>query len=100
MVDYIGTTFPATSQWHQDEIDLIKTVKEQINQTWPDQHNLLINTTWFGPQFNNGLYQQLDQYTNKIDQIFFLSSVDAVMLNPGQLEQIVKNLNATTAYYL
>ena len=57
----IGTTFARNSQWHQDEINLVANIESQINRMFPTGNNLLINTTWFGPQFDNGEYIKLSK---------------------------------------
>ena len=95
----IGVTFPESSQWHQDELDLISMIKMQIDQKFPSGNNLLVNTTWFGPQFSEEGYNEIYQYQNKVDRIFFLSSVDPVMLVPNQLAEIVKVVGAKESYY-
>jgi hypothetical protein len=84
--EFIGVTFPATSQWNADEVTLIATVRKQIEQAFPIGNNLLINLTWFGPQFDTGEYEKVLKL--KVDRIFFMSSVDAPMMNAEQLEQI------------
>jgi hypothetical protein len=96
--EFIGVTFPATSQWNADEVTLIATVRKQIEQAFPIGNNLLINLTWFGPQFDTGEYEKVLKL--KVDRIFFMSSVDAPMMNAEQLEQISKQVNAQEIYYL
>lgn len=87
---FIGTTFPPTSQWHKDEIDLIHNLRTQIDKNYVDQKNLLINTTWFGPQFDNGIYQQFLDTVNgqKFDNLFLLAAADPVFLNAEQIQQL------------
>jgi len=99
-IKFIGNTFPISSQWHNDEVVLIQTVQDQIDKTFPTRRNLLISTTWFGPQFENSAYFQLDKLINNVDQLFFLSSVDPVMLNLEQLEKIVNDLQVNDVFYL
>lgn len=96
----IGVTFPASSQWHQDEIDLIDQLKWQIDQTFGDQSNLLINTTWFGPQFDNGAYQQ---FLNTVEQrrfhnLFLVAAADPVFLNHEQLQDVANRAGVRQVY--
>lgn len=88
--DFIGTTFAPNSQWYQDEIDLIQSIKTQIDNTYIDQKNLLINTTWFGPQFHNGEYEKFINVTGqkKFDNVFLLAAPDPVFLNPEQIQNL------------
>jgi DNA-binding protein Fis len=94
----IGTTFAANSQWHQDETDLIDNIKKQIENKFTG-NNLLINTTWFGPQFDNDEYQKISDIKD-IDNVFFLASVDPVMLTTDQLDEIVVTVGAKHSYFL
>ena len=95
----IGTTFARNSQWHQDEINLVANIESQINRMFPTGNNLLINTTWFGPQFDNGEYIKLSKFRN-VDRLFFLASVDPVMLNRQQLDDISAQVGAKETYYI
>jgi hypothetical protein len=100
-IDFIGTTYLFTSQWSSDENALFDNIKNQINIAYPDSRNLLIGTTWFGPQFSNSNdnYSKLKNY-NDIDNLFFVASVDEVMLNNDQLVDIGQQVNAKKIYYL
>lgn len=93
---FIGTTFSPASDWHQDEKMLISNTQAQIDQAFAHSNNLLINTTWFGPQFDN---RQWDRYKKTIsqqsfDRVFMLASVDPVFLNPDQLANIQQETNS------
>lgn len=99
-VDFIGTTYEPTSQWCQDELELFENIKNQINLAYPTSRNLLIGTTWFGPGFTfNDNYSRLKNYNN-IDNLFFLASVDEVMLTDDQLLDIGQQVGAKEIYYL
>lgn len=98
----IGNTFAKNHQWHQDEVDLIKSVKTQIDSRFAYTQNLLINTTWFGPQFDNEGYRRFETITarQKFENLFLLASVDPVMLNPDQIDAIYKKSGAANIYKL
>ena len=86
---YIGTTFPKTFQWHIDEVTLINNIKNQINAKYPNTQNLFINTTWFGPQFNNGQFEKLIELTKQkkqFDNLFMLAAADPIFLNSNQIK--------------
>jgi hypothetical protein len=97
---FLGTTFNSNSQWHIDEVNLIANIKNQINKKYPDDENLLISTTWFGPQFNNSDYYKLPKFYGKIKNLFFVSSVDAVMLNETELNTISIQLGVSKTFYI
>ena len=56
MLKTIGVTFPESSQWHKDQIDLMASIGTQIELKYPGANNVLINMTWFGQQFENHEY--------------------------------------------
>jgi len=102
-ISFIGTTFAKSFQWHQDEIDLIKSIQDQIQLHYYDYQNLFINTTWFGPQFDNGeydKYQKLVSQKHKFDNVFLLAAPDPICLNQEQISQIVADSGATNCFLL
>ena len=98
-VHVVGTTFSVNSQWYQNEHDVINTIRQQIDTAYPELNNLLINTTWFGPQFDLKLFQSIDSFCN-IDNLFFLATVDPVMLNADQLGEMSIRIDAKKTFYL
>jgi hypothetical protein len=100
---YIGNTFNIKDQWGPQEVELITNLSNQIEQKFLHQENLLINLTWFGPQFNNNSYQQvldLACSSKKFDNLFWLSSVDPIYLLPDQIANIESMLGIECAYYI
>ena len=95
MLTIIGKTFPSDWQYGPEEIAILKSTAKQIDDHFPEQNNLLINTTWFGPQFaaddNTGWIQveTLINQNKSFDNLFLLSTVDPAMINPDQIEKIV-----------
>jgi hypothetical protein len=104
MLEFIGTTFPNNYQWSTLENNLINSLKEQINYKFPNSINVLINTTWFGPQFLNfGEYQKLELIQKKypqIDNLFFLASVDPPPITHQEHIAIKEKLNAIQMHLL
>jgi hypothetical protein len=93
---FIGTTFAANSDWHVDEHQLIANIKLQIEQSFPHNGNLLINTTWFGPQFNNNqwtIYKQLIA-SQQFDHVFLLAAADPVFLSPDLINSMQQETQA------
>jgi len=102
-ITFIGATFPKSSQWHRDEIDLIENIKYQIQTHYADYQNLFINTTWFGPQFDNDeydKYQKLILQNQQFDNVFLLAAPDPVYLNQEQISQIVTESGAKNCFLL
>jgi len=92
----IGTTFPPTSDWHVDEVRLINNVKSQIDHAFPDSENLFINSTWFGPQFNNGQWDRYQQLISKksFHKLFLLAAADPVFLTRDQIDDMQRATNS------
>ena len=100
---YIGTTFPKTFQWYVDEVTLINNIKNQIDAKYPDTQNLFINTTWFGPQFNNGQFEKLIELIKQkkqFDNLFMLAAADPVFLNSDQIANIVAETKSRNVFLL
>lgn len=98
----VGTTFPTSYQWGQNEKALVENVKNQIQLRWPNSNNLLVNTTWFGPQFDNTGYQEFTALCNaqQFDNLFLLASVDPVCLTEQQIQDCQTRSGAADLYLL
>jgi hypothetical protein len=101
-IEFVGTTFQSNHIWWRDENKLIENIILQINKTFSDEKNLLINTTWFGPQFTNGQYQKFLKIVDskKFDNIFWLASVDPAYLDNQVLNELSLKAGAKNHYYL
>ena len=101
MVTVIGTTFPANWQYGPEEIEIFKSTEQQIAQQFAGQRNLLINTTWFGPQFDNGEWIKAEQLiANKetFDNLFLLSVIDPLYLSKDNIAYLEQQLKTTATY--
>jgi len=103
--EFIGTLMPTTWHWGREEKKIIQCITQQINSAWPDQHNLLINLTWFGPTFDhqNGNWskvQQLIKQQTHFDQVFFVSSVDPVFIPASLIQELETGLNANSVHWM
>ena len=102
MLEFIGTTFPKSSQWYEDEIYAIETIKSQIDQQFPNEKNLFINTTWFGPQFDNNEYEKFEEVcaSQQFDNVFLLAAADPVFLAGYQMAEVHKKSGNGNLYLL
>lgn len=98
MTTYLkGSQFPKSSQWYADEKAALTSIQRQIEAQFPHTNNLIINTTWFGPQFDNGEYAsvlKMAENNIQLDNIFFVSMVDEVMITPDQINDIKNRFNS------
>jgi len=102
-VEFIGTTFPSGMEYSSEEIACCNSVKQQINLAFPTQQNLLINLTWFGPQFDNDSWDTLTNFKNnnrQFDNVFFLATVDPPYLNVVELQEAKNMVSALKVFYL
>ena len=103
MLKTLGVTFSQSSQWYETQIELISSIEEQINAQFPNDINLLINMTWFGPQFtHNNEYAKFLEYINyqKIDNIFLLASEDPCFFNKEETNQLIIESRASHSFLL
>lgn len=104
-VTYIGTAVSPQEQWGPQEHRLVKNIQDQISSRFKDESNLLINLTWFGPQFgnNNSIYNNVIKLIKdkvQFDNLFWMASTEPIFLLPAQITEIEKNLQVKQAYYI
>lgn len=92
MLDYIGTHFSQDCLWGMHEMQCIESLKNQVNLHFADKQNLIINLTWFGPQFPNHSWADYQKLNKTFDNLFLLATVDPPMINPQQISEIVRHL--------
>ena len=101
MLIKVGTTFPRSWQYGPEEIEIFNKTAQQIEDKFPDEHNLLINTTWFGPQFDNGEWQKIEQLFNdhaRFDNLFLLATIDPLYLMEKDLSEICVRFGIKNTY--
>lgn len=102
-VKFIGTGFPTNHDYGPEERDCWKSILQQIDHQFPDQQNLLISLTWFGPQFdNNGWSDLLELNAQGItfDNLFLVATVDPPYVNVTEIQEIKYLSQALCTYYL
>lgn len=73
----IADSFPAHWSYGQYEQQIHASIAAQIQALWPEQHTLLLSTTWMGPQTQ----RQIDQLASsqpELDRLVITSTVDSV----------------------
>ena len=98
MFKFVGSKFAVGEPWSKQEHDIIDSISTQIKNKFQDQNNILINITWLGPQFNNGVWQELENLNEDYDNVFWLAAVDPVTVKEEQREYINKKLNAKNVF--
>ena len=76
MVTRIGTHFPLDWPYGKDELEIFNKTHSQVDNHFPNQRNLLINTTWFGSQFDNDCWTEAMNLEGEYDNLFLLCIID------------------------
>lgn len=90
MVKSIGTGFPLSWQYGPEEQHIFHSTVRQVDVKFANERNLVINTTWFGSQFDNGIWQQALELQGEFDNLFLLSVIDPLYLSFDDLETLVR----------
>ena len=101
MLTRIGTTFPRSWQYGPEEIEIFDKTASQVERNFANDRNLLISTTWFGPQFDNGEWQKIEQLFNdnaRFDNLFLLSSIDPLYLMEKDISEMCVRFGIKNIY--
>jgi len=98
MVERVGTTFPKYSEYGKYEVHIFNSLVKQVENKFKDKSNLVINTTWFGPQFDNIQWQKALSFTNNFDNLFLLSVIDPLYLQNEDLDILLEKYKVKNVY--
>ena len=101
MLIKVGTGFPTNWQYGQEETEIRDNTARQIENKFPNERNLLINTTWFGPQFGNGQWDNIEQLFKdnvKFDNLFLLSVIDPLYLMEKHISEMCVKFGIKKTY--
>jgi len=101
VLDRVGVLFPDSWQYGPMEHEIYNSTGDQIEKHFSHEKNLLINTTWFGPQFENNAWQQmmaLFDSGEKYDNLFLLATIDPVYISEDQISSIMQMSGARKQY--
>lgn len=90
-VKFIGTGFPESHDYGPEEHAVWDSVCNQVDKKFPNQTNLVISLTWFGPQFENSAWYEIIDFevkNKKFDNVFILALVDPPYLTIDDIQQI------------
>ena len=98
MLEQVGTHFPADWQYGPEEIHIFDSTAQQVDKQFPNDRNLVINTTWFGSQFDNGEWQRALSFNAEFDNLFLLSVIDPLYLTDEDLSILVNKYHIKQVY--
>lgn len=101
MITDIGVKLNLDYQAGRQEHQVYEELRQQIAARWPDDHNLIVSLTWFGPQFTNGAYEQLMSLIDsgvRVDRLFWFCLIDPLTVLPSWLDRIEQQLQPTETY--
>ena len=98
MITYVGNTFPESWIYGKYEIEIVEHLKKAISTAFPYQKNLLVNTTWFGPTFDNGEYAKALEHAGSVDNLFIVATVDPWYMSEPDQEYFIKKIAPKKVY--
>tara|TARA_R100001163_G_C5057448_1_gene193944 strand:+ start:171 stop:1214 length:1044 start_codon:yes stop_codon:yes gene_type:complete len=98
MVTRIGTHFPLDWAYGKDELYIFDKTESQIDKNFPNDRNLLINTTWFGSQFDNAGWKDAMDLEGEFANLFLLCVIDPQYLFEEELQKIIDKYNIKNIY--
>ena len=102
-VKFIGTGFPDSFDYGPEERSCWQSILQQIHHQFPNQQNLLVSLTWFGPQFDNNGWSDLLELNSQgitFDNLFLVATVDPPYVNVTEIQEIKNLTQALCTYYL
>jgi len=101
MITSLIISFPDTWTYGKYEQSILASIQEQIDQAFPDQRNLLFNTTWRPTPDNDVKLQDCLNAGETFDNLFVVATVDFFEPHhePVVLE-LVKKLGIKHTYFL
>lgn len=84
--------------WAKTEKWMIQSIFDQIDAKWPNDKNLVINTTWLGPAFDS--WERLLSKNYCCDNLFWLALVDPVPMLPHHIKQVEEKFQAKCVKYI
>lgn len=103
MITVIGEFFTKIEPFGIQEHRIFDSVKTQINSKFSSSNNLIINTTWIGPQFNNQSWpkiQKLIADNKKFDNLFWTGLIDPITIQPAQIKEVEQALCLKEVFYI
>ena len=102
MITVRGNFFPPDEHYGRQEHAIFRTIREQVDQRWPDDNNLIINLTWFGPQFPDfpayAEVEELIAQNQTYDRLIWTGILDPVTILPAEFERIESALAPREIY--
>jgi hypothetical protein len=103
MITIIGEFFPNTEPFGIQEHRIFNSVKNQIDSKFPSANNLIINTTWIGPQFDNQSWSKIQELiadNKKFDNLFWTGIIDPMTILPNQIKEVEQALCLKKVFYI
>lgn len=100
---FIGAGLSANDAYSEPERQCWESISRQIVAKFPNEKNLLISLTWFGPQFDNEGWQdllELEAAGKVFDNLFLLATVDPPCLNVVEQQEIKNKIQSLRVFHL
>jgi len=100
MLERVGVTFPSNSEYGKYEEHIFDSLVKQVDANFKLDNNLVINTTWFGSQFENRQWEHSLSFDKNFDNLFLLSVIDPLYLTDQDLDILVEKYCVKNVYYV
>ena len=101
MLTTISNTFPEHWIYGKYEQEILVNMQQQIDAQFPDQNNLLFNTTWRKNPENDVELQQCLANATPVDNLFVVSTVDYFLPHHEQVVlEMIQRLLVKHTYFL
>jgi hypothetical protein len=99
----VGDMFPESNAWSKQERYILRAIRIQVEEHFANEKNLIINTLYFGPQFNDIWWRRVKQMINnkeQFDNIFWTALVDPLYILPDVIKEIETTLSVKQSFYI
>ena len=101
MITTISKTFPDHWIYGKYEQEILASMQQQIDTRFPDQNNLLFNTTWREDPERDVELQQCLADAVPVDNLFVVSTVDYFLPHHEQVvREMIERLSVEHTYFL
>ena len=98
MVTRLGYSLPLLWPYGKTDLRIFDSTEKQIDQHFPNKKNLLINTLWFGSQFDGCDWEIAMSLEGTYDNLFLLNSIDPLYLFPEDEQKIIERYKIKNKY--
>lgn len=100
---FLGVTFPKSHDYGPESTAVHESITKQVEDKFPNQNNLIVSLTWFGPQFEDSVWYDICEYEQQnktFDNLFLVTLVDPPYINPTDIHDIKNKVKALKLFLI